>query len=282
MDSLQKLVTLRYVVGGCFTALVYDHFATIPDEVNTIWNNPRVTCQSMAAFVLNRYLTEAIMAYVVYVFSGTATSMTTTVVSSRCRSFIWIYGAIGIVVAAIIHFIIIIRVYTLWDRRVSVARTLTSAFAVCISTSAILGIFAVIHIKPEVKYLELLHTCEFGSKPRLLPPALGVLAFFDFFLLVLIVLNAMDRPRLTQFEIVSGLQKDGLGFFLLSNRSSVLRLASFIVSLFRSTTEVFTTMTLVWGISTIMNARLHMRLEGLALSRSRGPVVMYDEMQNGT
>jgi hypothetical protein len=83
--------------AATFLAVVYDHVITIGQEVRTIWNNPSVHLHSKAAFVINRYLSEGVFAYVVYsesgelftawcaepsflqVFSGTGTGLTTTV-----------------------------------------------------------------------------------------------------------------------------------------------------------------------------------------------------------
>ncbi|KAJ7146734.1 hypothetical protein C8R44DRAFT_864464 [Mycena epipterygia] len=283
---VQIFYGLKYFSAVSFIAVVFDHLITIDDEVNTIWNNPNVRLHSKAAFIVNRYLTEGVMAYVVYIFSGTGTTLDTTVYQNvsnsvplimyiRCWRFIWIYGITCIVAGAISHFVILIRVYSLWDHRASVARILTAAFTVCISTTTILGVFAAIQIEPDLSYFEPLQTCVFGSKPKVITAMLGVLSFFDFFIVLLIIFNAIDRPRLTHIEIVSALQKDGLGLFL---TIFALRFADFVVSIFQTPTEVFVAITTVWGFATIINARLHMRLKGLSLSRSRRALVMFEEM----
>ncbi|KAJ6613734.1 hypothetical protein B0H10DRAFT_2191826 [Mycena sp. CBHHK59/15] len=289
-EVVQVFVVLKYVSAASFMVVVFDHFITLDDEINTIWTNPSVRLHSKAAFVVNRYLTEAISAYVVYIFSGMGTTLSTAV----CRRFIWIYGITCIVAGAISHFVILIRVYALWDRRTTVSRILMAAFTICISTTTILGIFAAIQmhrkyslltaqssadsctcIVAQLTYFEPLHTCVFGTKPKAITAMLGVLSLFDFFLVMLIIFNAMDRPRLTHIEIVSGLQKDGVGFFL---AIFALRFADLIISIFQSPAEVFVTITTVWGFCTILNARLHMRLEGLSLATSQGRLIMLEDM----
>ncbi|KAJ7083924.1 hypothetical protein C8R43DRAFT_1051928 [Mycena crocata] len=276
MDSLvgafQVFMVLRYISAASFMALVFDHAITIDDEVRTIWINPTTRWHSKAAFVINRYLTEAIIAYVVYIFSGTATSLNTTV----CQRFLWIYGVTCIVCGAISHFVILIRVYSLWDRRVGVARILTASFTVCITTVSVLGVFAVIEMKPELTYFEPFRTCVFGIQPKVTIGMLGVLSFFDSFLVALVIFNAMDRPRHTHIEIVSGLQTDGAGFFL---AMCVLRFADLMVSIYApQPAEVFMAITTVWGVCAIINARLHMRLEGLSRSKSQGDVIMMQDL----
>ncbi|KAK6988069.1 hypothetical protein R3P38DRAFT_2805075 [Favolaschia claudopus] len=176
-ETLQIFQTLKYITAAIFILLVFDHFLTIGQEVKTIWGNSTVRLHSKAAFVINRYLTESVTAYVVYI-------------------------------------VVLIRVYALWDRRANVARLLVSVFGICISTTTILGIFGAISMQRQLTYSESLRTCVFGTKPKTIIAMLAVLSVFDLFLAVLVVFNAMDRPRLTHVELVSGLQTDGLGLFL--------------------------------------------------------------------
>ncbi|KAJ6550615.1 hypothetical protein DFH09DRAFT_1366656 [Mycena vulgaris] len=269
---VQVFYGLKYLSVFSFVALVFDHLITIDDEVNSIWNNPTVRLHSKAAFVVNRYLTEGVMAYVVFVLSGTGKAA----LDDTTWRFIWIYGITCIVAGAISHFVVLLRVYSLWDRRTSVARILITGFVLCISTTTILGVFAAIQIQPDLSYFEPLQTCVFGSKPKTIIAFLGVLSLFDFFLVVLVVFNAIDRPRLTHIEVVSALQRDGVGLFLCI---FALRFADFVVSIFQTPAEVFVAITTVWAFTTIINARLHMRLEGLSLSRSNGVVIMFEEIE---
>jgi len=275
VPALQEFVGLRYFSVVSFVLVVFDHLISLDHEVNTIWRNPNVSWHSKVAFVANRYLTEVILALVVYIFSGTATGLDTTV----CQRFLWVYGITVEVVGAASHFVIMLRVYGLWDHRKSAARILIATFTVCISTATILGIFTAIELQPQLTYFEPLHTCHFGIKPKIISVMLGVLSFFDFAVVILVIYNAMARPRLSEVPIVSELQKDGVGFFL---TTCVLRFADVIISVFQDAPRVFLAMTTVWALCVIINARLHMRLEGLALGRVHGRVIMLEDMQYET
>ncbi|KAJ7860884.1 hypothetical protein B0H13DRAFT_2355336 [Mycena leptocephala] len=125
------------------------------------------------------------------------------------------------------------------------------------------------------KYSAPLHTCLLGVKPVFLVTLLGVGSSFDFVLLLFVVFNAMDRPRLTDVPIISALQKDGVGILL---ALFVVRFANFIISIFLDMSKVFVAITTLWALYTILNARLHMRLEALTSSRSHGPIIMLANM----
>ncbi|KAK6980708.1 hypothetical protein R3P38DRAFT_3465937 [Favolaschia claudopus] len=262
-ETLQIFYTLKYITGeryhlflptpleiyisaaAIFILLIFDHCLTMGQEVKTIWGNSTVRLHSKAAFVINRYLTEGVTAF-----------------QRNLDDFGY-------------TFVVLIRVYALWDRRANVARLLVSVFGICISTTTILGIFGAMAMQRSLTYSASLHTCVFGTKPKTIIAMLAVLSVFDFFLAVLVVFNAMDRPRLTHVELVSGLQTDGLGLFLIL---WCLRLADVIIAIFKPPAEVFVAITAVWAVCSIVNARLHMRLEGLALSRAKGTVVMLEDM----
>jgi hypothetical protein len=262
MASAEEIVQVwtgsRYFSAFSFIATVYDIVITIDDEVNTIWNNPNSRWHSKVVFVANRYLTVAILTFVSYLFSGTATTLDNTV----CRQFVWIYGTVLIFISWSSHFVILIRLYRLWDRRDSVARTLTAMFTVFMSTTIILGVFAAMQVQSE--YFEPLRTCLFLSKPVFLVVLLGVASAFDLVLVLFIVFNALDRPRHIDVPLVSDLQRDGAGIFMVI---FALRLASFIVSIFLDMSKILLALTTVGALYTLINARLHMRLEGLSLNR---------------
>ncbi|KAJ7437586.1 hypothetical protein B0H11DRAFT_1935879 [Mycena galericulata] len=172
IEALEVFSGLRYFSAVAFIALVFDHIITLDQEIITIWTNPNVRWHSKAAFLINRYLTEAIIAYVVY-----RTSLSTS------------------------------------------PKTITAMLGVLVRSYG-----------------------NFHS------PSYSAQSFFDFALMTLVLFNAMDRPRLTHVEMISGLQKDGAGFFLVSfSRSScpskidviserdlsALRLIDLIISIFQ-------------------------------------------------
>ncbi|KAJ7929609.1 hypothetical protein B0H13DRAFT_1859602 [Mycena leptocephala] len=173
---------------------------------------------------------------------------------------------ISIIFGAISHFVILLRIYALWDHREKIARILITAFVLCISTTTILGIFCALHLQymsaeaAQMVYVDPLKTCAFGTKPKVLIAMLGILSSFDLFLVVITVWNALERPHVTNIEVIGALQTDGLRFFLpFDSPIWFLQYSELIV----------------WALCSVINSELHMRLEGLALPR--GPVIMFED-----
>ncbi|KAJ7641536.1 hypothetical protein FB45DRAFT_1054030 [Roridomyces roridus] len=272
VDAIQVFHGLRYFSVVPFIVVAFNYLLTLPDEIEMIWANRNANWKSKVVFFANRYPPLAVLAVIVYIFSGTSSELTTAV----CQTFLWVYGVAAVIVGALSHFVIIVRVHRLWDGRKHIEQLLTAMFVVCISTASILGIIAVLRLQPQLSYLSFLHTCQFGpTKPKEITGFLAVLSFFDFSLILFVIFNAMDRPRLAHVQIVSDLQKDGMGFFL---AMFTLRFVDVLVSIYRDTVEVVLAVTAVWGLCTLINAHLHIRLEALAQSRSNGSVVMWEDM----
>ncbi|KAJ7641531.1 hypothetical protein FB45DRAFT_1054027, partial [Roridomyces roridus] len=77
LDVLQVFSGLRYFSVVPFVVVVFDHVLTLPDEVETIWANPNAKWTSKVVFFVNRYPPLAVLAVLVYIFSGTSSELTT-------------------------------------------------------------------------------------------------------------------------------------------------------------------------------------------------------------
>lgn len=232
---------------------------TFNTELETIWCNPNTRWLSKLFFVINRYLTEAILIFIGYLFSESATTLNDAV----CLQFIWLYGIGCVVFQATSHFILVIRIYRLWDRRNDVARNLTIMFGFFMAAMIVVGVFIVRDLKPI--YNALLHTCLLSNKPIAMQALYGVTCAFDLAMVIFIIFNAMDRPRLTNVQMASDLHKDGMGIFMVL---FVIRLTNFMVAIFFDISILFISTTTAWALSTIINSRFQMRLEALAFARA--------------
>ncbi|KAI3615620.1 hypothetical protein WG66_011942 [Moniliophthora roreri] len=137
---------------------------------------------------------------------------------------------------------------------------LTGGSAIFISGVAVLAVLAAIEVQPVTFFIPIFSVCTFFKIPIKLQVLLGILASFDFFLIILAVYNALDRPHKTNSEVIDSLHLDGAKLFV---ALIALRLASMVVSIIGSPAECFSVMCLVFALNSIIVSRMHLRLEGL-------------------
>ncbi|KAJ7367390.1 hypothetical protein DFH08DRAFT_837381 [Mycena albidolilacea] len=246
-EVVNTLLFLRYLTAFGLASIVYDHCLTLGMELKFIWMNPKTGLASKAGFALNRYLTEGIIAYTVYIFSGTYTALND---ETSCGRFLWIFA------------IIVLRIYALWDQRTNVAKALMATFLVCIVATIVTGVFCELSLQPLFKFSEFFTTCLLSSMPRLVSATFAVQSFFDVLILVIALYNALERPHQTNDEVITSLANDGFKFLL---AIFCLRSLYLVSSLVGDPGQCFATVATCWCLTSIISARLHLRLDALAL-----------------
>ncbi|KAM6494907.1 hypothetical protein JOM56_009530 [Amanita muscaria] len=128
---------------------------------------------------------------------------------------------------------------------------------------------------------------------------LGIVSLYDLFLIILTIHHALDMPRRHDIEILRSLQKDSALAFVVRSLSlynkissqsissyslvstltgslhkadatcPVLRFVNFLLAVFGQGSEAFLLLPIVWLVCAVINARLQIRLEGLAIPTSR-------------
>jgi len=277
----------RFASAAGITCLLYDHFLTFESERQAIWANPNANIFSKIAFVANRYGSEAVGIYVASVLSATR-----ELDISQCITFIWIYSVCASVFVTVSHFAVIYRIYYLWDRRRIIGYILTISFFLVISTVCVLAVLSVLEIQPHAFYFAPLRSCAIGIKPKTFPAMLGIISLYDLFLIVLTIFNSLHVPRRHNIEIIRSLRNESAMAFLIL---FLLRFVNFLVStvedvsrpLFKSVNaplysspqaiSTFKLLPIVWLLCAVINARLQIRLEGLAILGQSGPQVVDTE-----
>ncbi|KAJ7780784.1 hypothetical protein DFH07DRAFT_793369 [Mycena maculata] len=257
MDSeiTNTVLFMKYFSAVGLVAMVYDHVLTAHVEMQVVWLNKKVSLLSKLAFGVNRYMTEGVIAYTVYVLSGAAQGL------DNAR-FLWVFGGSAIVVGAISQAIIVLRIYDLWDQRKRVANALIYVFVVCIGATVMIGFVTEVQLKPG--FSEILGICVINVKPKILPVLFGVQSFFDVLIISFAVYNALESPRRSHIELISSLQRDGLTFLLVL---FALRTAYLVSSIVGNAGQCFVIVSTCWAFSAILSLRLNLRLDGLALNR---------------
>ncbi|KAJ7101374.1 hypothetical protein B0H15DRAFT_815862 [Mycena belliarum] len=252
-QKAKPLETHGYI-GVAATLLFFDHSITFVEELDFIWFNKAAGLGNRLGFLVNRYLTEAMVLYVSYMLSGDSKGLTDRV---SCQIFLWLFAIASTVFVAVSHFIIMARLYTLWDRRPRIKWILMAAFSVAISISMTFSILSAHQVQPFLKYNLILHMCTFAKKPWALPFMLGALTSFDLFIIVATVINALDRPHQKQADVMTALQRDGALMFTVN----------LMMAVFGNPSNCFVTLSFVWAMCSMVNSRLQLRVEGLRFIR---------------
>ncbi|KAJ6546337.1 hypothetical protein B0H10DRAFT_2131473, partial [Mycena sp. CBHHK59/15] len=173
-------------------ALLYDHLWTFADEVRLVWFNPEASLGNRIGFMINRYITEVVALYVVYVLSGGSYSSQ----EKNCRIFIWVLSISATVFTAISHGNHYYGpCYTLWDRRPLIKWILMCAFGVAISISMAFALLTAHQAKLEANGM-----CAFLNKPWALPYALGAMACTSTGPFDLTTICISDRPGFIHYH----------------------------------------------------------------------------------
>ncbi|KAF7360507.1 hypothetical protein MVEN_00781500 [Mycena venus] len=256
MSLASSVLANRYLSAVGAVVLVYDHLWTLAEEIRLIWLNSETGVGNRIGFIVNRYITEILALYVVFGKSPRVASCGTLIAhlySTQWRKLQLTRKAT--IFTAISHCIVTARVYTLWDRRPLIKWILMSSFAVGISLSFVFAL-----LTADQAQLESNGMCAFVNKPWALPYSLGALTGLDFFIIIMTLFNALDRPRQKQAEIITNLQKDGAKFFV---GLFCLRLLNLLMSIFGDATFCFVTVTIVWSMCSIVTTHVQLRFEDL-------------------
>ncbi|KAJ7358022.1 hypothetical protein DFH08DRAFT_847731 [Mycena albidolilacea] len=204
----------RYISAISMVVLLYDHSLILAQEAELIWFNSAAGAGNRIAFVVNRYVAEAVAVYVAYLNSGLGRGITT----ENCHAALWIFSMTSSIVFGMSHFVIIVRVYTGWDKRPSIKIILLVAFGIATCVAAVFSALAASEAahRSFYGYNPFIDMCAFSKKPWALKFAQGAMTVFDFFIIIMTVLNALDRPYVTQADVVISMQNDGARMFVVS------------------------------------------------------------------
>ncbi|KAJ7278798.1 hypothetical protein C8J57DRAFT_1304557 [Mycena rebaudengoi] len=264
MSLEASVFAARYVSAIGVATIYYDHLLTLGDELRLIWFNSAAGIGNRLGFIINRYISEATTIFVAYMLSGSSTGLTT----ETCKIFIYIFGTSSTIFVAISHFIIVGRLYTLWDRRKRIKWILAVALGTSMSISMAFSILAAHQAQSFLKYNPFIRMCTFSHKPWALQYSLASLTVLDLFIIVMTVFNALDKPYQRQADVMISLQNDGARIFVCL---FLLRLISLIMSIVGDPDNCFVTLIMVWTMSSVATSRLQLRVEALRFIRFTSP-----------
>lgn len=254
-EYINGLLSTKYLAAAGLTCALYDHVLTFNDEFKYFWTRGYWDA-SRVIFFLTRYFNEAAMLYAAYVFAGLRPDMTDT----ECRSFLMSEGALGMLTIGIANVFMVLRHYTLWDRRKGALYALWAAFALSYTTVVVLFFFTLISLYSHIYYNQLLHTCLISHKPQTIIGVWAAMSAFDVFTIVLALSNALDQPYSETVEVLTRFRRDGAIFFV---SLLCLRFLNLVCSIVLPKEELFLNLFFVWAMVSITTCRLMLRVESI-------------------
>ncbi|KAF8828062.1 hypothetical protein HHX47_DHR4000860 [Lentinula edodes] len=222
IEDLESLYRLRYLSGVALSVMVYDHLLTLNEEFSNIWAAPNRDYFQKLMFVINRYYTEAMVMYVVYVCSGLA-NLDDALISVLPNRADWYTEA---------AVFITLRVYHSWDKRKRVAIILLVAFIIFMAAAAALAVISAVDVQPAIHFVSFLKACMVPDIPITFPFMMGTLLGFDLFIILVAFFNAFETPHKTHADVLDTLHRDGAsaGEYRKIKAIFLLRLGCLIVS----------------------------------------------------
>ncbi|KAH9060330.1 hypothetical protein EDB83DRAFT_907564 [Lactarius deliciosus] len=227
----------RYISAVGFTVLVYDLLLTFGDEVRYIWRRPVTNIKVLYLFL-------------------------------RCVGSLIVLALVGSMSIVLANYIMIIRVYTLWDHRKWMLRTLYIGYSLSVCSTIAFVATSIVQLAPHVIHDPFIfHMCLITGRT---PYWIGIWlsqALFDVFLFVLTITNAASRPRRANVKIITDLRRDGLVFYL---GLFVGRFLNVALSIPTDRQYYLIAVSFVLSLSTVTVTRLVLRVERLLVTRGSG------------
>ncbi|KAL5518323.1 hypothetical protein ACEPAH_5 [Sanghuangporus vaninii] len=209
--EIEHLFAVRYLTLAGFTVLLYDIFLTFGDEVTVVWGSGHWTVVKVA-YLLNRYgacfLAMFYLSFLMPVFNGSDG---------------WIAGSVDMVLDVTIETIgngiVLYELICLWGTNKRVACLMAAGFIILHSATVVsLGI-AVVQLRKNLHFFRLnnvVRTCYATVNPPAFKGVYIPAVALDVYAFILLLLNALSRPRSSSQKLLDLLWSDGAIFFFSS------------------------------------------------------------------
>ncbi|GBE78468.1 hypothetical protein SCP_0113570 [Sparassis crispa] len=251
----------RYLTAAGLTLLIYDTVLTLGDEIRLVWFQPIDVTKLV--FLFTRYGVISALLSVANVTSGMASHTTKVSVTHAmlCQGWIIAVGVSTILSTASTNFVLIVRVYALYDHRKKILRILIYACVLTFSIGMVFGALALRELIASMIWEPLLYrTCILTSQPHYLVGYWAPQVAFELFTFLLTIFNAAERPRRAQSKLVTDLYRDGFLYIFILFWIRVLNMALSAVpdAAYNLLTPFFT-----WSVTILTLSRLVLRVEDM-------------------
>jgi len=250
---IEHIQATRYLSAAGLVILLYDHLLTFDDEVRLIWKAK--TSLPKLLYLFNRYLVPIGMLFRTNDLSG----LSQTVFSDTyCK---WSFGlttVLGIMTIGISNFLILLRIWVLWDRNRRLIFLTGSLFILTQIAGLTMAGVILSEMLNYVIYEQAFHACIIYQKPSinigcLWAPGLA----FEVMIFAAVWWNALDRPRSSNSKLSRAVYRDGFLFFSVL---FVLRLTNMILGTVAPVSLILLGVLFIWSATNVTLSRLILTL----------------------
>lgn len=253
--ELQNLRASQYVSAAGLVVLLWDYFLTFHDEVELIWR-ARLSFPKLL-FLFNRYVVPASLILLTYAISGLSDDI---LPDSFCQTWFGVGIVVGMLSIGTSNFLILLRLWVLWDRKTRLVLVTLTLFLVTQITSIVCTTYVVSSMMPLMVFESYLHSCMLTQKVNfviLWTPGI----VFEFMIFIMTWWNALDQPLPQHAKMAKVMYRDGsVYFFVLFG----LRLVNLILSVVSPLSLIFLGVFFIWSACNVTLTRLIMNLRRVA------------------
>jgi len=258
VNDIERLTASKYVNAVGMMILLWDHILTFPDEVQLIWKARLSSAKVL--FLVNRYMVPFTMIVQTHEFSGLEGYLSL----ACCKAWYAIGVSVGTLSIATTNFLILLRLWVIWDRSPRLVLSTLTLFIVTQLVTIGCAAYVIYDLMPNLAILARVHACIPIEKPKLMVIWVPGLVF-EFVVFATTVWNALDRPRPQDLRMAKILYRDGCLYFLCL---FVSRLANMLLSVFAPASLSFVGIYFLWSFCNITLARLVFNLRRLSTKKT--------------
>ncbi|KIY67388.1 hypothetical protein CYLTODRAFT_294124 [Cylindrobasidium torrendii FP15055 ss-10] len=261
VDLFMHIRATRYLSAAGLVVLLYDHVLLLADEVEYVWKAR--WSATKVGFLWLRYAVPASVIMHTYQIAGMGNGDLTDKV---CQTLFDISLVIGQITIFIGNLLVLRHLWNLWHHKTLIVWGSLALLAATFITSLVCTGVTISNMNAALYFDKSLGLCAVsrrGQIPLLWGPGLA----FEIAALVMLVYNALERPRGKHTAVTWILYRDGFAYFLILFG---LRLCNLLLAIFAPVSLIFLAVFFIWCATTVTVSRFTLnqsRMEILQRSR---------------
>jgi len=251
-DAFPGVLATRYLSVAGLTVLLWDHCLTFEQERVLIW--PSRACFVKSGFLFNRYLVPAILLVNTHTQSGMSSAGLSDTV---CKVWTMVVCFSSILSIGICHWLILLKLWTLWDRRRDILLGTCLAFFIAQGGSIVFMAFTAREVWSSIHYHPMLHMCTLADKPEMLIGLWTLIMVFELLVSVMVALNGLSRPRESHTVLMKVLYRDGICFFVVI---TTVRILNLVLAIKAPASQTLLGIYCIWCLITAIVSRMMINL----------------------